>query len=336
MAGMNQRSTGAIRRRLTGVGAAVVSMLMMIGLVGAGTAGAWSAPGGGISKRIHTDHVFSPEMDRWIKVQWQEAAGGSAGAPTLYLLDGLRAQEDFSGWDIMTNAFDKFAHDRINVVTPVGGESSFYADWISPSNFNGQTFTYKWETFMMKHLPEWMENVKGARKDRNAIMGISMSGSAALYFAAKQKFRYSFAGSLSGYLNLSTPGMPMSIRVAMLDAGLFNVDAMWGPPWSQGWIDHDPFVFAPELRGLSLYVAAGSATPDPGNGDNPVTPQDHWNNGMGIGLEALSLATTRVFQLRLESLNIPATFSYPIGVHNWNNWNRELDRAKGQILEATR
>lgn len=333
MAGMNQRSTGVIRRRLTGVGAAVVSMLMMIGLVGAGTAGAWSAD---VSGRIDTDEVWSPAMNRHIKVQWQHAAGGSGGAPTLYLLDGLRAQEDFSGWDIMTNAFDKFAHDRINVVTPVGGQSSFYADWISPSNFNGQDFTYKWETFMMHELPAHMEHEHGVRPDRNAIMGVSMSGSSALYFAAKQKFRYSFAGSLSGYLNLSTPGMPMSIRVAMLDAGLFNVDAMWGPPWSQGWVDHDPFVFAPELRGLSLYVAAGSATPDPSNGDNPVSLQDHWNNGMGIGLEALSLATTKVFELRLDSLGIPATFSFPIGVHNWNNWNRELDKAKGQIMDATR
>lgn len=332
MAGMNQRSTGVIRRRLTGVGAAVVSMLMMIGLVGTGTAGAWSAN----PERVHTDWVRSDAMHRDIKVQWKEANGGVAGAPTLYLLDGLRARDDFNGWDIMTNAFDKFHNDRINVVTPVGGESSFYADWISPSNFNGQEGVYKWETFMMHELPNWMEGVKGARPDRNAIMGLSMSGSAALYFAAKQKFRYSFAGSLSGYLNLSTPGMPMSIRIAMLDAGLFNVDAMWGPPWAQGWVDHDPFVFAPELRGLSLYISAGSATPDPSNGDNPVSLQDHWNNGMGIGLEALSLATTKVFELRLDSLNIPATFSFPIGVHNWNNWNRELDKAKGQILDATR
>ena len=47
--------------------------------------------------------VPSPSMGRDIKVQFQ---GG--GPHAVYLLDGLRAQDDASGWDINTAAFEWF------------------------------------------------------------------------------------------------------------------------------------------------------------------------------------------------------------------------------------
>ena len=71
----------------------------------------------------------------------------------MYLLDGLRAQDDYSGWDINTPAFEWFYNSGISVVMPVGGQSSFYSDWYSPSNFNNQPYTYKWETFLTSELP---------------------------------------------------------------------------------------------------------------------------------------------------------------------------------------
>ena len=66
----------------------------------------------------------------------------------VYLLDGLRAQDDYSGWDINTPAFEWFYDSGVSVVMPVGGQSSFYTDWYSPSSFNKQPYTYKWETFL--------------------------------------------------------------------------------------------------------------------------------------------------------------------------------------------
>jgi diacylglycerol O-acyltransferase/trehalose O-mycolyltransferase len=42
-------------------------------------------------------------MGRDIKVQFQS---GGANSPAVYLLDGLRAQDDFNGWDINTPAFE--------------------------------------------------------------------------------------------------------------------------------------------------------------------------------------------------------------------------------------
>ena len=71
--------------------------------------------------------VPSPSMGRDIKVQFQ---GG--GPHAVFLLDGLRAQEDFNGWDVNTAAFEWFYESGVSVVMPVGGQSSFYSDWYAP------------------------------------------------------------------------------------------------------------------------------------------------------------------------------------------------------------
>src|SRR3546814_2109727 len=92
---------------------------------------------------------------------------------------------------------------------PVGGESSFYSDWYAPSNFNGQQITYKWETFLTEELPNFLANY-GVSPTNNAVLGLSMGGSAALTLAAYHRDQFKFAGSLSGYLNISAPGMRRS------------------------------------------------------------------------------------------------------------------------------
>ena len=160
-----------------------------------------------------------------------------------------------------------------------------------------------------------------------------MGGSAALTLAAYHRDQFKFAGSFSGYLNISAPGMREAIRVAMLSQSWFNVDSMWGPPWSPAWLRNDPFVFAPDLRGLSLYVSAASGLP--GEFDKPRAPIDFYNTANGMALEALALANSRAFQVRLATLGIPATFSFPgNGIHSWPYWSAELFKARGQILEA--
>ncbi|QDQ96370.1 alpha/beta hydrolase [Tomitella fengzijianii] len=324
-----------VRSRLLGFAAIAFSLAMLTGVATAGTASAWSWNDDG---RIVKEYVWSDAMARNIPISYMPSARG--GNHALILLDGLRARDDFSGWDIETNAFDKFRNDNINVVMPIGGQSSWYADWNAPSNINGQDFTYKWETFLSVELPNYLASQHGIARDHNAIAGLSMGGSAALYFAAKYKPYYSFAGSFSGYLHNSMIGMPAGISVGMLDAGSFNAGDMYGSASSLNpeWTSHDPFNFAPELRGISMYISAASAlpNPDPVNGDRPKSLLDYYNTTNGMALEGLALANSRIFQARLDSLNIPATYSFPpVGIHSWNNWSVELDKARPQILDAT-
>ena len=70
----------------------------MIGLVGgSATAGAWSRAG----LPIEILSVPSPSVGGDIKVEYQ---GG--GRHAVYLLYGLRARDDFNGWNIDTQAFE--------------------------------------------------------------------------------------------------------------------------------------------------------------------------------------------------------------------------------------
>src|SRR4051795_8659195 len=135
---------GRWARRLLLATMAVFLLPGMIGAVGgSATAGAFSRPGLPVEYLM----VPSPSMGRDIKIQFQS---GGPNSPAVYLLDGLRAQDDFNGWDINTAAFEWYLDSGLSVIMPVGGQSSFYSDWYSPacSKKTGACDTYKWETFI--------------------------------------------------------------------------------------------------------------------------------------------------------------------------------------------
>ncbi|CQD19212.1 putative esterase [Mycolicibacterium conceptionense] len=192
------RIRGAWTRRLAAGAMAAATLPALIGLAGgSATAGAFSRPG----LPVEYLDVFSPSMNRNIRVQFQ---GG--GPHAVYLLDGLRAQDDYNGWDINTPAFEWYNGSGLSVVMPVGGQSSFYTDWYQPSKGNGQDYTYKWETFLTSELPTWLAANRGVSQTGNAVVGISMAGSAALTYAIHHPQQFIYAGTLSGFLNPSEAG----------------------------------------------------------------------------------------------------------------------------------
>jgi diacylglycerol O-acyltransferase/trehalose O-mycolyltransferase len=325
---VHKHSPAVSRRAAFKVGGMFAAAAIGLGSAGAGTAAAASishrAPTGGF------EEVNIPSGMGPVKVQIQWAARG--GNAALYMLDGLRARSDRNAWSFETDALQQFANDNVTLVMPVGGEASFYTDWLAPSNINKQKSTYKWETFLTEELPAYLET-RGVSRTNNAVLGLSMGGSAALSLAAHHRDQFKAAASYSGYLNLSAPGMREAIRVAMLSANAYNVDAMWGPPWAKGWLLNDPFVFAKDLKGLPLYISA--ATGRPGPHDNPKSVTDHVNSASGIALETMSLGQTRAFQIRLNSLGIPAQYSFPeVGTHSWRYWQDEIVKSRPMFLDA--
>src|SRR5258705_2274345 len=136
-------------RRLT-VAAMVAAVLpALVGVVGgSATAGAFSRPG------LPVEYLMVPSagMGHDIKIQFQN---GGTNAPGVYLLDGLRAQDDFNGWDINTAAFEWYLDSGLSVIMPVGGQSSFYRDLYSPacSKKAVACTTYKLATFLTQELP---------------------------------------------------------------------------------------------------------------------------------------------------------------------------------------
>lgn len=317
--GVTNSSGTASRRRGRTLVRLLVAVVLPLALVFTGvSAGTASADP---YSRFHEDWVAAPGGVGQIKVRIWRANNGSNKA--VYLLDGLRATNDVSGWEHETNAAWLSDHG-VNVIMPVGGQSSFYADWYAPSNFNAQPYTYKWESFLTRNLPDHLAAVYGISRNSNAVVGLSMGGNAALILAAYHRDQFTFAGSMSGYLNLSAPGMREAIRVAMLDAGGYNSDAMWGPPWDAAWLRHDPFVAAPNLRGLPMWISASSGLP--GQYDRPNSAIGVFNTANAMGLESLARVQNRAFQVRLATLGIDtAHFSFPVaGTHTWGYWQDEL------------
>ena len=102
-------------------------------------------------------------MGRNIKVQFQS---GGNGSPAVYLLDGLRAQDDYNGWDINTPAFEWYYKSGLSIVMPVGGQSSFYADWYQPACGKAGCSTYKWETFVTSELPHYLSSEEAGQAHR--------------------------------------------------------------------------------------------------------------------------------------------------------------------------
>ncbi|MDT5135132.1 MAG: diacylglycerol O-acyltransferase / trehalose O-mycolyltransferase, partial [Mycobacterium sp.] len=123
------RSKRGARARRLAVAALLAALLPgLLGIVAStGIANAFSRPG----LPVEYLDVPSPSMGRHIRIQFQYG-----GPHAVYLLDGLRAQDDYNGWDINTNAFEWYYQSGLSVIMPVGGQSSFYTDWYQPSQGN--------------------------------------------------------------------------------------------------------------------------------------------------------------------------------------------------------
>lgn len=276
--------------------------------------------------------IDSPSMGTPIQVQLLLARDWNirpdATFPVVYMLDGMRARDDENGWTLETDAESFFADKNVNVVLPVGGQSSFYSDWVDQNN--GQT--YKWETFLTKELPQVLERDWRSTSTRG-VVGLSMGGTAAMFLPARNPGFFQFAASLSGILTTTTLGMPEAIGYAMQDAGGFDVDAMWGPPGSEIWESHDPYLLAEKLRGVSLYVSSGSGSTGPY--DQPSGVPGVSTNYAGMGLEILSRLTSQAFATKLNKIGVPAQVVYrPSGTHSWPYWEFELHQLWPQLANT--
>ena len=305
-------------KRLLGIGLALAVVAGFTGVTNAATANAYSRPG----LPVETLNIPSAAMGRNVPVRFQ---GG--GSHALYLLDGLRARDDNSGWDIETPAFEWYYQSGVSVVMPVGGMSSFYTDWYQPAVGNGTTQTYKWETFLTQELPAWLAANRGISQSGNAVVGLSMSGSTALIYAAYHPNQFRYAGSLSGFLNLSDPFWPPLVGLAMNDSGGFNPGAMWGPPGDPAWARNDPTVNVAKLvaTGSRIWVYCGSGVPGDLGGATEGIPQQF--------LESFTLKSNQNFQnAYVAAGGNNATFDFPpTGTHTWGYWGQALLAMKPDI-----
>lgn len=269
--------------------------------------------------------VYSPAMNTEIQVQILLArdwwAKPKAKFPQLTMLDGLRAQDDQSGWIINTNAVDFYKDKNVNVILPIGGESSFYTNWKEPDKGKN----YQWETFLIHELPPIVEG-DWRSTDVRGIEGLSMGGSAAMMLSARNPGFYKFAASFSGILQLTSSGMPQAIQFALRDGGGYDSEKMFGQPSDPAWKEHDPYLLADKLQGTSLYISSGNGVVGPH--DKPSDIPLLATNYSGVGLEILSRVTSQQFAMKLNQKGIPAQAVYrPSGTHTWPYWEFEMTQA---------
>jgi diacylglycerol O-acyltransferase/trehalose O-mycolyltransferase len=312
---------GTWARRFAVAAVAAVLLPGVVGLTGqSATAGAFSRPGLPVEYLM----VPSPSMGRDIKVQFQKGTGSHA----VYLLDGLRARDDFNGWDLETPAFEWYYDTPLSLIMPVGGQSSFYTDWYSPACGKNGCQTYKWETFLTSELPQWLSSERGVSTAGNAAVGLSMSGNSAMILSVYHPDQFIYAGALSAFLNPSEGQWPFLINLSMGDAGGFDANDMWGPTEdpNSAWKRNDPMLQIPALvaNNTRLWVYSGNGTPNELGGAN--LPAEF--------IEGLTVRTNLTFRDNyIAAGGKNAVFNFPpFGTHSWEYWGAQLQEMKPDLI----
>ena len=184
----------------------------------------------------------------------------------------------------------------------------------------------RWPLSETQELPAYLAANKNVPTTGNAVVGFSMGGSSALVLAAFHPQQFIYAGSLSGFLNLSAPSQQGQVGIAMMWNGGFNPDAMWGPPGDPAWARNDPTVQAGRLaaNGTRLWIYCGNGTPTDPNLASPNAPI----GGLGF-LEGFAIDSNKTFaNAYVAAGGNNATFNVPDGIHSWGYWGQQLKQMK--------
>lgn len=278
--------------------------------------------------------VYSASMQRTIPVEVLLPHNAAAPAPVFYLLNGAGGGEDGATWDKRTDYRKYFADKQTYVVTPVGGEASYYTNWL---HVDANLGINQWQTFLTEELPPLI-NAHYRTTGRNAIGGISMSGTSVFNLAIAAPRLYTSVAAWSGCARTSDPIGQQYVRlVVTTQPGAANFDNMWGPPGGPLWIENDPYINAAKLRGTKIYMSSGTGLPGPHetlndpsvNGDVPWLANQTVVGGI---IEAAIDQCTRQMATRLQELHIPADVTLrPTGTHSWGYWQDDLKQTWPKI-----
>ncbi|WP_326547519.1 alpha/beta hydrolase family protein [Mycolicibacterium sp. ND9-15] len=289
-----------------------------------------TAPGGAhitgveqVTDRWQKISVFSPSMDKIIVNDVFRAPDG-VQAPIFYLLNGADGGVDDKGWFGLTNIPEFFGDKRVNVVSPIGGRSSFYTDWIADDPALGRN---KWQTYLTQELPPLMDQELNSN-GLNAIARLSMSGGSALDLAIQAPGLYKAAGSYSG-CPATSQGKQYTQTVLTVLGGGGNATNMWGPEGSPEWRAHDPSLNAGKLNGVAVYVAASAG----GVGAVDNLPPDFPTPAGGLLVEGITLDCSRQFRDAAQAASVPITYiERPEGAHTWGLFDSEMRESWNLVI----
>ncbi|OBB11960.1 hypothetical protein A5662_07925 [Mycobacteriaceae bacterium 1482268.1] len=266
--------------------------------------------------------VFSPSMNKVIVNDVFKAP--KAGAPTFYLLPGIDGGDNLDpgvyfapgskSWFGMTDIQGFFADKNVNVVSPLGGQFSWYTDWVGDGG-------KQYQTYMTKELPPLI-NKELKTNGRNAVGGLSSTGGTAIDYAVQAPGLYKAVGSYSGFPAPSDPEAAQQVSLTLAGGGA-SAEAMWGPLGGPLWVAHDPSRNVTKLKGVGVYAAAAAGN----QGDVDRLPPGAGNFTGGL-IEGIVLNNTRKFADAAAAAGIPVNFVVrPEGSHTWGLFEAEMQES---------
>jgi S-formylglutathione hydrolase FrmB len=265
--------------------------------------------------------VYSPSMNTVIVNDVFKAPG--SGAPAFYLLPGIDGGDNLDpgasfgpgakSWFGMTDVQGFFANKNVNVVSPLGGQFSWWTNW---ANDGGRQY----QTYMTRELPPLI-SAQYRTNGRNAVGGLSSTGGTAVDYAIQAPGVYRAVGSYSGVLTPSDSQSAQQVSLTIATGGL-STDNMWGPQGGPLWVQHDPSKNVNKLRGVAVYAGAS----DSGN----VGDVDRLSgaNPTGGFIERIIADSTRQFADAANAAGVPIHYAVrPVGSHTWGLFESEMQES---------
>ena len=219
------------------------------------------------------------------------------GLPVVYLLHG--AGDDFRTWSNDSDVAE-YARKGLILVMPEG-DLSYYVNGVEAKDD-------RYEDYITHDLVADVESRFPARTDRDgrAIVGVSMGGYAAIYYAFERPELYVFAGALSPAVDV--PSRRFSWK---------RVDQWWrfrrifGP------------VGSTERQTLDPFLIVQTANPK-------VTPYIY----LTAGEQEPLLGPIRRLAAQLKVKGFTYEFHTKRGGHDWTEWDAQLPGCFAKLFET--
>ncbi len=257
--------------------------------------------------------VPSAAMGREIPVAFH---GG--GPHAVFLLDAFNAGDTVSNWVTAGSAANTTSGRGISMAAPAGGAYSLYTNW-------EQDGGKQWETFLSDELPNWLAANRGLAPGGHAVVGVSQGGTAALTLAEFHPDRFSYAGSMSGFLTPSATTLNGAITTGMQRFGGVNTQAMWGAAQLGRWKWHDPDVHVQLLADNNTRLWVFS--PQTLTCSDPAAMIDYCDQAQG---------SNRSFYTHYRSVGgNNGHFDFSLGGnHEWSVWGPQLRAMSADLVQS--
>jgi len=274
-------------------------------------------------ERIRQINAYSPSMGRTIPLVWIVPEDTSEPRPVVYMLGGGDGGQGPDNWITKTGMVDFYAEKNIHVILPMLGAYSVYSDWLEEHPDQGGK--QMWETFLTHELPAPLEEAIGGDGQRS-LVGMSMSGTSALLYAAHQPGFYNSVASLSGCGDTNS-WLGRRILANVIEKGNGTPEMMWGSPNTDYSRYQDAVINARQLGdqpNLYVYNATGLLDEVDYTGDH--APEAEWQAKdrmtMGLLIEAGTNLCTHRLKAATDAAGIDSIYYdfRTTGTHSWDAW----------------